>query len=398
MATITGTIDADTLMGTTLQDFILGLEGDDVITGDEGDDTIQGGDGNDAIWGGDGNDIISGGFGDDVLHGGNGDDTLSGSSGNDNLMGDAGNDTLTGGSGDDTLDGGDGNDSIAGGDGNDTIIGSAGADNVTGGSGFDTLDYSASSVAINANLNTHVIDSELGKTTADGIESVIGSQFDDVLCGDGLANVLIGGDGNDLIRSRGGADTLTGGYGQDTYVFMQKDVLSGGVHLGVDFITDFRSSDKIDVRDFFKGQYIEDYNEVIHLTADGANTTLSVKSGNVFVDVVSFAGQFVVRRSLLSTTTSSSPNSGSVRRVCATNKRLGLLNGNLSLCLFRSLPGDMDWPGRGDTVSRFVNQSFINSYYGWASGRRAVRWPCIDARQYTPSTAEGAATTVTRPD
>ena len=76
-------------------------------------------------------------------------------------------------------------------------------------------------------------------------------------------------------------------------MFMQKDVMLNGLHQGVDFITDFRSSDHIDVRDFFKGQTVADYNDVITLTENGANTTLSVKSGGVFIDVVTFAGHFI---------------------------------------------------------------------------------------------------------
>ena len=112
--------------------------------------------------------------------------------------------------------------------------------------------------------------------------------------GDGLANTLSGGAGDDMIRSRGGADTLSGGSGQDTFVYMQKDVMLAGVHQGLDFITDFRSSDKIDVRDFFKGMNVADYSDVMQLTSDGVKTTLSIDNGAGYVDVVSFAGSFVI--------------------------------------------------------------------------------------------------------
>src|SRR5262249_30647791 len=54
MATINGTIYANTLTGTTL---------DDVINGLAGNDTINGGGGNDTITGGPGNDVINGGTG-----------------------------------------------------------------------------------------------------------------------------------------------------------------------------------------------------------------------------------------------------------------------------------------------------------------------------------------------
>ncbi len=299
MATITGTVDGDALTGTTLQDLIMGLEGNDLLVGDAGDDTVKGGDGQDSIFGGDGNDSLFGGFGDDAIHGDAGNDLIEGSSGNDSLFGDAGDDNISGGSGDDSLEGGDGNDTVAGNSGNDLILGGAGSDTIVGGSGFDTLDYSAATVAVNANLNTHVVETTLGRSLADGIEKFIGSAFDDTISGDGLANELWGGSGNDVIRSRAGADTLSGGFGQDTFVYMQKDVMLGGVHQGVDFIKDFRSSDKIDVRDFFKGVSVSDYNEVMQLTYDGANTTLSVNTTGTFVDVLSFAGKFSVPAALL---------------------------------------------------------------------------------------------------
>ena len=45
------------------------------------------------------------------------------------------------------------------------------------------------------------------------IENLIGSNFNDSLTGDGLANVLNGGNGNDILRGGGGADVLIGGAG-----------------------------------------------------------------------------------------------------------------------------------------------------------------------------------------
>jgi Ca2+-binding RTX toxin-like protein len=129
---------------------------------------------------------------------------------------------------------------------------------------------------------------------ADGIEKLIGTSFSDTLVGDSGVNTLVGGAGDDVIRSKAGADILTGGAGHDTYVFMQKDVMVGGVHQGVDTITDFRSSDTIDVSDFFKGQDFVDASTALKMTFDGANTTISVDNGSGagFVDVVKFVGQF----------------------------------------------------------------------------------------------------------
>ena len=47
------------------------------------------------------------------------------------------------------------------------------------------------------------------------VETVIGTQFDDTLAGDGRPNHLQGGAGNDLLQGRGGNDTLDGGSGTD---------------------------------------------------------------------------------------------------------------------------------------------------------------------------------------
>lgn len=272
----------------------MGLEGSDLLNGMAGDDTLKGGDGHDSIFGGLGNDLIFGGYGDDAIHGNEGDDTIEGSAGNDRLYADAGNDTLYGGSGNDYLEGGEGNDTVNGGSGNDTIHGGVGNDIFSGGSGFDTLDYSTSSVGVTANLNTHVVETIFGRSLADGIEQFIGSAHNDVIDGDGRANAISGGAGDDMIRGRGGVDTLTGGLGQDTFVYLQKDVMLNGTHQGLDFITDFKSIDKIDVRDFFKGQSIDNFNAFINLRAEGGNTIVAVDNGAGFVDVVSFAGSFVV--------------------------------------------------------------------------------------------------------
>jgi ELWxxDGT repeat protein len=60
--------------------------------------------------------------------------------------------------------------------------------------------------------------------SADGIENIIGSSFDDVLTGNSLANVIhagegndtiVGGDGNDTIDAGEGDDVVTGGHGSD---------------------------------------------------------------------------------------------------------------------------------------------------------------------------------------
>lgn len=134
--------------------------------------------------------------------------TVSGSPGNDSLNGTSGADLILGQAGNDTLNGG---------GGNDTLVGGLGADRLDGGTGTDTADYALSAAAVTVNL--------LGGTGLGGdaqgdvlisIENVAGSAFNDVITGNGAANLLEGAAGNDALYGGGGSDTLRGGAGNDT--------------------------------------------------------------------------------------------------------------------------------------------------------------------------------------
>src|SRR5262245_11507223 len=74
------------------------------------------------------------------------------------------------------------------------------------------LDYSAFVGDIKVNLARGTATAVGGSVT--GTENVTGSQGNDLLVGDALANVLRGGTGRNLIIGGRGADTLVGG-GQD---------------------------------------------------------------------------------------------------------------------------------------------------------------------------------------
>jgi Ca2+-binding RTX toxin-like protein len=50
-----------------------------------------------------------------------------------------------------------------------------------------------------------------------GIENITGSNYNDVLTGDGAANALSGASGNDTLKGGAGTDTLDGGTGNDRY-------------------------------------------------------------------------------------------------------------------------------------------------------------------------------------
>ncbi|MEZ5842231.1 MAG: hypothetical protein R3D27_00675 [Hyphomicrobiaceae bacterium] len=105
------------------------------------------------------------------------------------------------------------------------------------------VNYVDSDAGVTVNLATHT---SAGSTASGGfaqgdyfvnINFVAGSNHNDSLTGDGLANTLIGFDGNDTLNGgggndtldgRSGADTLNGGDGDDALIFDSDDTLSGG--------------------------------------------------------------------------------------------------------------------------------------------------------------------------
>lgn len=269
--------------------------GNDLLVGGRGSDLVVGGAGNDMIYGGDQSGVVSlrarvaTAEDNDVLHGGDGNDTVYGGIGDDVLSGDAGNDRLYGGKGNDRLSGGDGDDLIKGDSGNDWLSGDSGNDKLYGGSGFDTLDYSTSAngLVIDASRSTVV---GLGNDTFSGIEQIIGSAFADTFKGSSKADIFIGGAGDDNVRGMAGADTFTGGEGSDTYAWFAKDVVSGNKHLGLDHITDFVVGDVLDLHEFTKSLKGAQIGNAVHITDGVDGSTVSVKIGGAFVDLVHLDG------------------------------------------------------------------------------------------------------------
>jgi Ca2+-binding RTX toxin-like protein len=154
-----------------------------------------------------------------LLRGESQDDTITGGSGSDILYGGAGNDTLYGEDGDDTLYGENGNDSLYGGAGNDTLYGENGNDSLYGGAGIDTFDISKSGTSYEVRLdgeNQGSASSTSIKHQLFLIENVIGSNYNDNIFGDALANRLEGNGGNDVLTGNSGDDILRGGLGNDT--------------------------------------------------------------------------------------------------------------------------------------------------------------------------------------
>jgi Ca2+-binding RTX toxin-like protein len=172
---------------------------------------------------------IAAGGGDDVIHGGNIRGLIYGEDGNDTIdqgyaygvFGGAGNDTISGSG---SLYGEDGDDHIFvgyglayGGAGDDTFEISPNTNYVSGGDGYDTVVYRGPG-------DRPIIFQDPGQTgyrfDGESIEAVrvIGTQFNDVIYGDGRDNQLFGGEGDDTLRGGGGNNVLNGGAGNDHYL------------------------------------------------------------------------------------------------------------------------------------------------------------------------------------
>ena len=204
--------NSDRGTGTVLVSSVAATVGDDtisvsdVVPEDESGvmSFLDGAAGNDTLNGGSLTDYLIGSAGNDVLNGNDGADGLFGGDDNDRLMGGAGDDYLNGGSGDDRLDGGAGIDQMVGGVGDDIYTVNDIGDLVIEftGEGLDTVRSS-----VTYDLTEQYIENLdlIGNNAINGS----GNQFDNVITGNGAAN---------LIDGRTGADTMSGGLGDDIYV------------------------------------------------------------------------------------------------------------------------------------------------------------------------------------
>ena len=246
-------IGNDILTGDGLANLLSGGGGNDTLSGGIGDDNLLGGAGIDRLTGGAGIDALDGGADIDVVQygektvavvvtlngamsarvtvGGVVEDTVrnvenvSGGSGDDNITGDGLANALIGAAGDDTLAGGAGNDSVNGGLGKDVLDGGAGIDIA-----LFTDKTAAVAVTLRGATNAVVTVGGAAEDMVRNIENVIGGTGHDNLTGDGLVNIIVGGDGNDTLKGAGGNDSLNGGAGIDRLIGgAGGDKLSGGL-------------------------------------------------------------------------------------------------------------------------------------------------------------------------
>ena len=219
---------ADTLTGDSLANLLDGGSGDDSIAGGAGDDVLAGRTGLDTLDGGEGLDTASyaektasvtvtlNGASDSIVKiGGQDEDTLRNV---ENLIGGSGGDLLTG----DGLA-----NLLSGGQGNDVLDGRGGKDFIDGGLGSDTALFTDKTLAVVAALNGAAdVTVTVGGAVEDtlrGIETLTGGSGNDILGGDGQANVLDGGSGDDRLTGGLGLDTLDGGIGTDTAVYADRN-------------------------------------------------------------------------------------------------------------------------------------------------------------------------------
>ena len=87
---------------------------------------------------------------------------------------------------------------------------------IAGQAGTDRLDYGLVSMPVSVDLAIGQASGVGGNVG--GIENVTGGQGDDILMGDGLANVLKGGGGADIVLGRAGPDELHGDDGRDLLI------------------------------------------------------------------------------------------------------------------------------------------------------------------------------------
>jgi Ca2+-binding RTX toxin-like protein len=273
-----GTDQADTLNGGSGNDTLQGRAGNDSLYGNDDADTLYGESANDLLYGGNGNDILKGELGDDLIDGGAGIDMakfyhsdaalggvtvsllLQGSAqyvgslgwdtlvGIENIYGTPFADTITGDDGDNWLSGSEAtiagigvsttnNDVIDGRGGNDVLSVGLGNHMLTGGSGLDTVAFSEAGfpeigLTIDLNLQGGAQATGAGSWTLSGFENVGGGQLDDMLAGDGGANILAGNAGNDILVGGVGDDVL---YGDGTIDLNTNRVITTFADVGVTF-------------------------------------------------------------------------------------------------------------------------------------------------------------------
>lgn len=236
--------------------------------------------------------------------------------------------------------------------GANTLDGQGGVDQMAGGTGDDIyiVENAGDIVLENANEGTDEIRASVSFTLVSNVERLTltgsgaingyGNALDNILLGNGAANLIDGGIGN---------DRLTGGGGHDSFVYTS----------GSDVITDFAaggSDDTIDLRAFTS---LTTFASVMALAAQsGANTVITLSPGNsltldsVLRDALTEA-DFILAPSAQPTYGTSSANS---------------MQGTAGPDIIDALAGNdvIDGKGGGDTLLGGEGDDTI--YFYWSDG------------------------------
>ena len=274
----------------------------------------------------------------DTIHGGRGDDTIYGQAGNDKLMGEMGDDKLKGGTGHDTLIGGAGADVLLG--GTLTDDGKFDDDDM----GTDTASYAGSDAGVTIDLGETEAQGEMGMASMGmggdaegdilhGIENLTGSDHTDLLQGNAMRNVLMGGMGDDWDDDEtAGANMREGGL----FGGGGNDLLAGDA--GNDWLDGEAGRDDLwggDDDDMLKGGAGDDapYN----VAADGTTETTLTGGTNI-------AAYDIEEMMVMGTTATDTPADGT------TDWRAGLFGGKGDDTLDGGAGNDLLMGGEGDDV------------------------------------------------
>jgi Ca2+-binding RTX toxin-like protein len=204
--------------------------------------------------------IVSGTVGNDTLTGTAGQDSLSGGTGNDSIAGGGSSDQLIGGTGNDTLDGGAGHDIYrwTRGDGNDVIIDYGGA--ISEHDQIVLTDVASTQISVSLASNGFVYDTVLSVLTGTTTETItvtlglanptMGTSIDSILFSDGVVwnyddvrSRLIASVPNDAVGLIFSAGVFMGGIGNETIIGSDfDDILIGS--LGVDSLNGAGGGDR----------------------------------------------------------------------------------------------------------------------------------------------------------
>ena len=276
------------------------------------------------------------------------DNVITANSGNDTLNGMAGNDTLIAGSGTDALNGG---------DGNDLMIAGSGVTSFDGGAGVDTISFQNVATSVTVWLNGGGVNGfgAAGDTIAN-TENLIGSNFNDILHGDGGDNTLSGlagkdqldgGAGNDVLDGGAGDDFLLGGDGNDTLLGGDgNDVLLGGA--GADIMTGGTGHDTFEgTAAQLNGDTITDLSAGDSILIDGA--TLSGFTYSISGNTLQFTGGSITLTTIPVGTITATAVAGGVQLAVVPHPHDDFNGDGKSDVLWRSDGGTVtDWLGQAN--------------------------------------------------